>query len=305
MVFHLFQRVERANATDGAPGVKIQSGLTPLPSRCFDGQAGGAVTTILNRNWYYLWPRRIPGTTGGYFPIYRWRGCGRHFANGWGKSLCYQLPATVLAQQGEGMTLVISPLIALMKDQVDGLNARGIPAVFLNSSQDLEEWRKAHRTVLGGEARLVYVSPERMQSAGFRKLARTLPLARAVVDEAHCVSQWGHDFRPAYQKLAYLRRTLKLPVMALTATATAPVIDDLIASLKLRSPEVIRGFFRRPNLAFSLMLSPTFEDKLERTTQLLVNPAWRSIVYRATRKTVEKVTAALGEQFGNGLPGYC
>ena len=87
---------------------------------------------------------------------------------GGGKSLCYQLPATVLAQQGEGMTLVISPLIALMKDQVDGLNARGIPAVFLNSSQDLEEWRKAHRTVLGGEARLVYVSPERMQSAGFR-----------------------------------------------------------------------------------------------------------------------------------------
>ena len=213
---------------------------------------------------------------------------------GGGKSLCYQLPASLLAEQNVGMTLVVSPLIALMKDQVDSLNARGIPAVFLNSSQDLEEWRDAHRTLLQGRARLVYVSPERMQSASFRKLARSLPLARAVVDEAHCVSQWGHDFRPAYQKLGYLRRTLKLPVMALTATATESVITDLIASLKLRSPRIIRGFFRRPNLAFSMELASTFDEKLNRSVRALQDETeGRSIVYCATRKTVEKVTDAL------------
>ena len=211
---------------------------------------------------------------------------------GGGKSLCYQIPGLIAAREKKGTTLIISPLISLMKDQVEGLRAKNISAAFLNSSQDLEEWRETNQAIWRGEIDLLYVSPERMNSAGFRRMIREIPLAMAAVDEAHCVSQWGHDFRPAYRKLFYLKRTLKLPVMAVTATATPAVLEDIGVALRLREPIVVTGSFRRPNLQFNVKYLRGDEERLQSLERILAERplSGRAIIYCATRKKVERVT---------------
>ena len=214
---------------------------------------------------------------------------------GAGKSVCYQLPALLLP----GLTLVISPLISLMKDQVAALAQAGIPAAYINSSLDLEEYREVCRRVRRGECKLLYVAPERLQAEGFRRLLGELPVSLVAVDEAHCVSQWGQDFRPSYLEIAELVRALPVrpPVGAFTATATAAVRQDIETLLELRDPLQITTGFDRPNLFFEVARPKDKEQWLSRF--LAQRPEQTGIVYCATRKNVDAVTAALLAQ---GVP---
>src|SRR3954471_23940186 len=167
---------------------------------------------------------------------------------GAGKSSCYQVPAVVAAGRGRGTTIVVSPLIALMNDQVDGLRGRGIAAAAIHSQQDDAERTEALAALGRGELTLVYVSPERAVLDSFRRLLGRTRIAMLAIDEAHCVSQWGHDFRPEYMRLHELRDVIAAPVIALTATATPRVMAEIERALALRDPEVVRGDFHRPNL---------------------------------------------------------
>lgn len=177
---------------------------------------------------------------------------------GGGKSLCYQYPALLF----KGITLVISPLIALMKDQVDGLKRKGIGAEFLNSSLSKVDVALIKRELRSGRIKLLYVSPERLASKSFVKFLSTLPVNFIAIDEAHCISQWGHDFRPEYLQIKKIRDIFpQAPMMALTATATEAVRDDIVWHLGLRIPSVFISSFNRPNLYFGVHQSPTlFED---------------------------------------------
>src|SRR3954452_24500224 len=164
---------------------------------------------------------------------------------GGGKSLCFQLPALARA----GLTVVVSPLIALMKDQVDALQASGIAATFLNSSLEADESRKRLRGLHNGEYHLLYVAPERLMLSGFLSDLQRWHVNLIAIDEAHCISEWGHDFRPEYRQLAGLRQHFpNVPVMALTATATERVRHDIVNLLKLREPSRYVASFNRPNL---------------------------------------------------------
>ena len=154
---------------------------------------------------------------------------------GAGKSLCFQVPAIIAAQKGDGTTLVISPLIALMNDQVATLKSRGIAAAALNSHQDTEEQAKVLAELSRGELTLLYVSPERAAQSRFRERLANVRISRLVIDEAHCVSQWGHDFRPDYLLLKDLRDIVDVPVSALTATATNAVMEDISQQLALKN----------------------------------------------------------------------
>ena len=207
---------------------------------------------------------------------------------GGGKSLCYQAPAAHLKR----LALVVSPLIALMKDQVDGLREAGVPAAYLNSSQTGAERAEVFRGLSAGRYQLLYVAPERLVMDGFaERLARANP-AFLAVDEAHCISQWGHDFRPEYRQLAILRQRFPgLAVHAYTATATPPVRADIIAELKLMNPVVLVGSFDRPNLVYRV------RPRTDRLTQVLAAIARHrdqaGIVYCIRRAEVEELTAAL------------
>jgi ATP-dependent DNA helicase RecQ len=166
---------------------------------------------------------------------------------GGGKSLCYQLPALLTP----GLTVVISPLIALMKDQVDALTTAGIPATFLNSSLDHDDVRARIDDLRDGKYRLLYVAPERLAMPSFAAELQTLNVARFAVDEAHCISEWGHDFRPDYRRISDLRgRFPNVPFLAFTATATDRVRADIVERLALRSPATHVGSFNRPNLTY-------------------------------------------------------
>jgi ATP-dependent DNA helicase RecQ len=226
---------------------------------------------------------------------------------GAGKSLCYQVPAVVLARQRR-TTLVVSPLIALMNDQVAALAGRGIPAAALHSHQDDDARRAAIGALTRGELALLYVSPERVVLEGFRRILARAPIGMLAIDEAHCVSQWGHDFRPEYGRLAELREGIggggiegiNAPVIALTATATPRVLAEIGASLGLRDPAIVRGDFARPNLAFEVQHLGRDEARLKATIEALERAglrqrhgSGRGIVYCATRKKSEAVAAAL------------
>ena len=214
---------------------------------------------------------------------------------GAGKSVCYQLPALLLP----GLTLVLSPLISLMKDQVAGLSQAGVPAAYINSSLDAEEYREVYRQVRRGDCKLLYIAPERLQAEGFRRLLAELPVSLVAVDEAHCVSQWGQDFRPSYLEIAELVRSLPVrpPVGAFTATATAAVRQDIETLLELRDPLRITTGFVRPNLFFEVVRPRDKDQWLSRF--LAERPGQSGIVYCATRKTVDSVTASLLAQ---GVP---
>ena len=207
---------------------------------------------------------------------------------GGGKSLCYQLPAVA----EPGLTLVISPLVALMKDQVDGLSAMGIPATFLNSTLSSEESRERLRGVYRGAYRLLYLAPERVMMSGFLERLVDWNVARLAIDEAHCISEWGHDFRPEYRQMAVLRERLpNCPIMALTATATERVREDILSQLGLRDPAVYVGGFNRPNLLYRVM----GRDKpYGQTLEFLRGRTGDSgIVYCQSRRSVESVAEKL------------
>ena len=209
---------------------------------------------------------------------------------GGGKSLCFQLPALLR----DGLTIVVSPLIALMKDQVDALQASGIAATFLNSSLGGEEakarWRGLHR----GEYRMLYVAPERLMLEGFLEKALNWNIAQIAIDEAHCISEWGHDFRPEYRELKKLRTHLPdVPTMALTATATTRVREDILKQLKLRDPRCYVASFDRPNLTYRVVPKSQPYDQL--LAFLQARPHESGIVYCASRKSADSLAAKLNE----------
>ena len=219
---------------------------------------------------------------------------------GGGKSLCYQVPAVVAFRRGRGTTIVVSPLIALMIDQVAALTGRGVPAAALHSQQDDDEQRAAVAAFLAGELALLYVSPERAALASFHRMLARVPIALLAIDEAHCLSQWGHDFRPEYLRLHELREIVDAPAIALTATATPRVMDEIGAALRLREPVVVRGDFRRPNLRFSVEHHTSDTARIEATLAACEaaglrsrSGAGRAIIYCSTRKKTELVADAL------------
>ena len=216
---------------------------------------------------------------------------------GGGKSLCYQLPALRL----DGVTLVISPLIALMKDQVDALKANGIPAEFINSSLTYAEAARVQTQAQRGNLKILYLAPERLASPDFRNFLRTLKVALVAVDEAHCISEWGHDFRPDYRSLGELRRRLPAtPFIALTATATEQVRADILKQLELVSPRQFVASFDRPNLRYDVRPKERAFDHL---VQILRKRGDESvIIYCFSRKDTEDLSEKLRDEGFKAAP---
>lgn len=213
---------------------------------------------------------------------------------GAGKSLCFQLPAVVL----RGLTIIVSPLISLMSDQVQHLRKLRIPALYLNSSLPGDEQRQLLSRLWNGFRGLLYIAPERFSAPSFQKLIPKLRPNLFVVDEAHCVSFWGHDFRPEYMKLAEVRRQLGSPVtMAVTATATPQVRHDMVQMLGLRAPKLHVTGFDRPNLTYSCRRFERMADKDAALLRFLDHRAGSGIVYCSTRKAVEELSALFEEEF--------
>lgn len=214
---------------------------------------------------------------------------------GAGKSLCFQLPAVIL----RGLIIVVSPLISLMADQVAHLRKLRIPAMLLNSSQSGDEQRKALAALHNGYRGMLYIAPERFAAPSFQNLLPKLHPNLFVVDEAHCVSFWGHDFRPEYMNLADVRRALGSPVtMSLTATATPQVRRDIVEMLGLRSPKMHVTGFDRPNLAYACRRLESEHEKDDALLRLLATRKGEGgIVYCSTRKAVEQLSALLEEVF--------
>ncbi len=216
---------------------------------------------------------------------------------GGGKSLCFQLPALMR----DGLTIVVSPLISLMKDQVDALQTSGIPATYLNSTLDREEtkarWRGLHR----GEYQMLYVAPERLMLETFLERALNWNIAQIAIDEAHCISEWGHDFRPEYRELKKLRKHLPdAAVMALTATATERVRADIIKQLQLRDPRCYVASFNRPNLTYRVIpKTSAYEQLLE---FIRARPNESGIVYCASRKSTDSLARNLNDDSISAKP---
>jgi ATP-dependent DNA helicase RecQ len=208
---------------------------------------------------------------------------------GGGKSLCFQLPALLLP----GVTLVVSPLIALMKDQVDTLQARGLPAGLLNSSQTLEQQRETLDAIRQRTLKLVYVAPERFRSQSFLNALPTDAISLFAIDEAHCLSQWGHDFRPDYMRLGEARKAIgNPPCIALTATATPDVQQDIKNCLEMQQPAEFVAGFARTNLSFKVRQTNSDHDKLQ-ALQALIRQHTTGIIYCATRKSVDAIAAKI------------
>ncbi|AFZ36733.1 ATP-dependent DNA helicase RecQ [Stanieria cyanosphaera PCC 7437] len=220
---------------------------------------------------------------------------------GGGKSLCFQLPALLKP----GLTLVVSPLIALMQDQVDALKDRGIDATFLNSTLDYEEMRSRYGAILQGKIKLLYVAPERLLAEKFRtfldKIANNIGISTIAIDEAHCISEWGHDFRPEYRQLKQFRqRYPQVPLLALTATATKRVQQDIIEQLGLQNPSVHLNSFNRFNIHYQVQ--PKQQRSYHQLLQEIRSQSGAGIVYCLSRRNVEEVAYKLQKDGIKALP---
>ena len=224
---------------------------------------------------------------------------------GGGKSLCFQVPTMVMCaentqrcsvygEEGQGLCLVITPLIALMKDQVENLYQRGIQAAAVYTGMTHEEQRIALDNCLFGPYHFLYVSPERLESEEFRSRLKDLPICLIAIDEAHCISQWGYDFRPSYLRIADIRQLFpQVPVLALTATATPDVVDDIQERLGFRKKNVFKKSFHRDNLQYVVRYT---EKKDEQILHILSRVPGSSIIYVRNRKRAQEVAAWLIEQ---------
>ncbi|MEI7891407.1 MAG: RecQ family ATP-dependent DNA helicase [bacterium] len=215
---------------------------------------------------------------------------------GGGKSLCFQLPAIL----SDKISIVISPLIALMQDQVDALNARGISATYINSSLDQYEIIERFEQIKNGKVKMVYIAPERFGNLQFQKLFADLQVYLLAVDEAHCVSQWGHDFRPDYLMVSkYIAMLPKRPIVAaFTATATPEVKDDIIERLEMRTPDVFVRGFDRPNLKFFVRENLKKKERIHEALRIVKSIAGSGIIYAITRKETEELVRFFKE---NGI----
>ena len=221
---------------------------------------------------------------------------------GAGKSMCFQIPALI----SDGIALVISPLISLMKDQVLSLISMGAPAAYINSSLTSSQQTEALRRAALGRYKIIYVAPERLNTAEFLRFALQADISLIAVDEAHCVSQWGQDFRPSYLQIVDFIRKLpkRPPVGAFTATATPRVKDDILQLLQLQKPQTVVTGFDRPNLRFTVQKTPSMQERDQMLLQIVRDHAGESgIVYCATRKAVEDVCQLLGD-FGIAATRY-
>ena len=209
-------------------------------------------------------------------------------ATGNGKSLCYQIPALCF----DGLTLVISPLISLMKDQVDQLQANGIEADFLNSSQTLEQQQQVQNKLISGQLKLLYVSPEKVMTNSFFQLISYSKVSFIAIDEAHCISQWGHDFRPEYTQLGGLKASFPhAPIMALTATADYATRQDILTHLNLENPHKYIGSFDRPNIRYTL--EEKYKPMEQLTRFVLAQKGKSGIIYCNSRNKVERIAESL------------
>ena len=253
-----------------------------------DGLRAGVVFIPIRAQFVPRGPREVIAT------VLAGQDCLCVMPTGGGKSLCYQLPAMAL----DGLTLVVSPLIALMKDQVDQLQALGLPVSFINSALPAGEQYARLERMAAGEFRLVYVSPERFRSGRFLDAVRAVRSKLLAVDEAHCISEWGHDFRPDYARLGYFRRLLGNPTtIALTATATDRVRRDIVEQLALGEPKTYITGFARPNLFYEVQIAA---ERAARSPSMLVEFLRRTpgsgIIYTSTRKRAEEVAELVAQQ---------
>jgi len=216
---------------------------------------------------------------------------------GGGKSLCYQLPALFF----EGTTIVISPLIALMKDQVDKLQQNNFPAEFINSSVSFTKINERLQDAVRGKYKLLYVAPERLSSREFRNMLKTINLSFLAIDEAHCISEWGHDFRPAYRSIVECFDDFKnVNTIALTATATPEVQEDIVGSLRLENPKIYVTGFNRDNLSY---FTVDTTDKTKRLAEILkIEKNGSNIIYCGTRRRVEQFAEALKKEKIDAIP---
>ena len=219
---------------------------------------------------------------------------------GGGKSLCFQLPSVL----NSGITVVVSPLIALMKDQVDSMNINGIPAAFINSSLQLDEIHKIQEELLKNEIKLLYVAPERIMLPNFIPFLQKLNIKLFAIDEAHCISEWGHDFRPEYRQLQTLRTTFPaVPIAAFTATAIPEVQRDIISQLNLRSAKTYVASFNRTNLFYKVIPKTNAKESYHHLATILHQHKNESgIIYCFSRKATERLATKLSDDGFRALP---
>ncbi|MDY6379553.1 MAG: RecQ family ATP-dependent DNA helicase, partial [Bacteroidales bacterium] len=224
---------------------------------------------------------------------------------GGGKSICFQVPTLVIGQENpeKRLCMVITPLIALMRDQVANLQARGIQAEAVYTGMSWDRQRAALDNCLYGPYHFLYCSPERLESEEFRKRLKDLPIGLIAVDEAHCISQWGYDFRPSYLNIAAVRAILPdVPVLALTATATPETIDDIQAKLGFKERNVLRKSFHRENLTYVVRRT---EKKAEQVAHILSKVPGSAIVYVRNRKHAQELAQWINQKFEIKNQKYC